>query len=118
MADHNSETPVPVELGPSPVTDFPHQTDDDNESSSSFTLEELQNASPPALLPATSPSFRKRRRRRLPRFLRRSVQVRAKAQSLHSDQTSIPFGLYVASKFETRLSRYIATERPFRSVAT
>lgn len=75
MADHNSETPVPVELGPSPVTDFPHQTDDDNESSSSFTLEELQNGSPPALLPATSPSFGKRRRRRLPRFVRRRCEL-------------------------------------------
>ncbi|KAF2617821.1 hypothetical protein F2Q68_00039772 [Brassica cretica] len=38
----------------------------------------------------------------------RSVRVRAKAQSLHSDRTSIPLGCYVATK--RSLGRYVATE--------
>ncbi|KAF2556948.1 hypothetical protein F2Q68_00014746 [Brassica cretica] len=47
----------------------------------------------------------------------RSVQVRTKAQSLHSDRTSIPFGRYVATeleqslgRLEPELGRYVATE--------
>ncbi|KAF3539527.1 hypothetical protein F2Q69_00019711 [Brassica cretica] len=39
----------------------------------------------------------------------RSVRVRAKAQSLHSDRTSIPLGRYVATKLEPKLGRYVAT---------
>ncbi|KAF3554505.1 hypothetical protein F2Q69_00014169 [Brassica cretica] len=40
----------------------------------------------------------------------RSVRVRAKAQSLHSDQTSIPLGRYVATELEPELGHYVATE--------
>ncbi|KAF3572843.1 hypothetical protein F2Q69_00059037 [Brassica cretica] len=40
----------------------------------------------------------------------RSVRVRAKAQSLHSDRTSILLGRYVATKLKPELSRYVATE--------
>ncbi|KAF2547243.1 hypothetical protein F2Q70_00021271 [Brassica cretica] len=36
----------------------------------------------------------------------RSIQVRAKAPSLHSDRTSIPFSRYVATK--RSLGRYVA----------
>ncbi|KAF3541409.1 hypothetical protein F2Q69_00023725 [Brassica cretica] len=38
----------------------------------------------------------------------RSDLVRAKAHSLHSDQTPIPLGLYVATVLEPELSRYVA----------
>ncbi|CDY17077.1 BnaC06g00100D [Brassica napus] len=40
-----------------------------------------------------------------------SNRVRAKAQSLRSDQTSIPLGRYVATELEPKFGRYVATER-------
>ncbi|KAF3557480.1 hypothetical protein F2Q69_00014815 [Brassica cretica] len=47
-----------------------------------------------------------------------SHQTKARKGSLRSDRTRVPLRRYVASELEPRLSRYIATERPFRSVAT
>ncbi|KAF3502379.1 hypothetical protein F2Q69_00041219 [Brassica cretica] len=40
----------------------------------------------------------------------RSDQVRAKAQSLHNNQTPIPLGRYVPTELEPELGRYVATE--------
>ncbi|KAF3503588.1 hypothetical protein F2Q69_00042799 [Brassica cretica] len=40
----------------------------------------------------------------------RSDQVRAKAQSLHNNQTPIPLGRYAATELEPELGRYVATE--------
>ncbi|KAF2572323.1 hypothetical protein F2Q70_00002397 [Brassica cretica] len=37
-------------------------------------------------------------------------RVRGKAQSLHSDQTPIPLGRYVATELEPKFDRYVATE--------
>ncbi|KAF3572653.1 hypothetical protein F2Q69_00059341 [Brassica cretica] len=45
-------------------------------------------------------------------------RTRAREGSLRSDQTRAPLGCYVATEFEPKLSRYVATKRPFRSVAT
>ncbi|KAF2544347.1 hypothetical protein F2Q68_00031130 [Brassica cretica] len=41
--------------------------------------------------------------------------TRAREGSLRSDQTRAPLGRYAATKFEPKLSRYVATKRPFRS---
>ncbi|KAF3553005.1 hypothetical protein F2Q69_00014693 [Brassica cretica] len=46
-----------------------------------------------------------------------SDQVRAKAQSLRRDQTSIPLGRYVATELEPKFGRYVATKL-FRNVYT
>ncbi|KAF3560689.1 hypothetical protein DY000_02015468 [Brassica cretica] len=40
----------------------------------------------------------------------RSDQIRAKAQSLHNNQTPIPLGRYVATELLLELGRYIATK--------
>uniref|UniRef100_A0A0D2ZQR2 Uncharacterized protein n=1 Tax=Brassica oleracea var. oleracea TaxID=109376 RepID=A0A0D2ZQR2_BRAOL len=47
----------------------------------------------------------------------RVIGQRAQKGSLRSDRTCAPLGRYVATEFEPRLSRYVATERHFRSVA-
>ncbi|KAF2531192.1 hypothetical protein F2Q70_00031502 [Brassica cretica] len=47
----------------------------------------------------------------------RSDRVRAKAQSLHSNQTTIPLGRYVATELEPKFGRYEATEL-FRNIDT
>ncbi|KAF3533883.1 hypothetical protein DY000_02041708 [Brassica cretica] len=47
----------------------------------------------------------------------RSDRVRAKAQLLHSDQTPIPLGRYVATELKPKFGRYVATEL-FRNVDT
>ncbi|KAF2537701.1 hypothetical protein F2Q70_00001766 [Brassica cretica] len=47
----------------------------------------------------------------------RSDQVRAKAQSLHNNQTPIPLGRYVATELEPKFGHYVATEL-FRNVDT
>ncbi|KAF3585716.1 hypothetical protein F2Q69_00029486 [Brassica cretica] len=39
-------------------------------------------------------------------------------RSLRSDRASGPLGFYVATELEPKLDQYVATERPFRSVAT
>ncbi|KAF2559768.1 hypothetical protein F2Q68_00015257 [Brassica cretica] len=44
-------------------------------------------------------------------------RTRAREGSLRNDQTRAPLDRYVASEFEPKLSRYVATKRPFRSVA-
>ncbi|KAL0661648.1 hypothetical protein Bca4012_098485 [Brassica carinata] len=38
--------------------------------------------------------------------------------SLRSDRASVPLGRYVATELKPKLGRDVATERPFRSVAT
>ncbi|KAF2531558.1 hypothetical protein F2Q70_00030313 [Brassica cretica] len=47
-----------------------------------------------------------------------SHRTRARKGLLRSDQTRAPLGRYIVTEFEPRLNRYVATERPFRSVAT
>ncbi|KAF3572393.1 hypothetical protein F2Q69_00059983 [Brassica cretica] len=47
----------------------------------------------------------------------RSDRVRAKAQSLHRDQTPIPLGRYVVTELEPKFGRYVATEL-FRNIDT
>ncbi|KAF3564813.1 hypothetical protein DY000_02013598 [Brassica cretica] len=37
---------------------------------------------------------------------------------LRSDRAPVPLGRYVATELEPKLGRYVAIERPFRSVAT
>ncbi|KAF2542575.1 hypothetical protein F2Q68_00032743 [Brassica cretica] len=40
------------------------------------------------------------------------------ARSLRSDLAFVPHGRYVATELEPKLGRYVATEHPFRSIAT
>ena len=60
-------------------------------------------------------------------FLRRALQRKHEtsekspnkvAQSLHSDQTHVALGRYVATELKAKLGRYVANERASRSVAT
>ncbi|KAL0835801.1 hypothetical protein Bca101_087690 [Brassica carinata] len=39
-------------------------------------------------------------------------------RSLRSDRAFVPLGHYIATEVEPKLGRYVATVRPFRSVAT
>ncbi|KAF2532396.1 hypothetical protein F2Q70_00029720 [Brassica cretica] len=48
----------------------------------------------------------------------RSDRARAKARSLRSDRAFVSLGRYVVTELEPKLGLYVATERPFRSVAT
>ncbi|KAF2551670.1 hypothetical protein F2Q68_00034234 [Brassica cretica] len=47
-----------------------------------------------------------------------SHRTRARKGSLRSNRTRVPLGRCIATELEPKLRRYVATERPFRSVAT
>ncbi|KAF3504074.1 hypothetical protein F2Q69_00042375 [Brassica cretica] len=46
-----------------------------------------------------------------------SHRTRARKGSLRSDRTRVPLGRCIAIELEPKIGRYVATERPFRSVA-